>query len=192
VIAKGATVVWLVVVWLVVVESVTPGAVLAGAFVAAVLMVVFRPPTRDEGRVRIRPLALARYVGRFLVDLVHANVLVAWAVIAPARAGVRQGIVAVPVAPMPDSATMVLANAISLTPGTFIVEIRHDPTVFYLHVLQLGSVDEVRRTMWLLQRRLARGLGLDGATATIDGWLALLDAVGTDRAPGPSSGGGER
>lgn len=185
--ARVATFAWLVVVWLVAVEATTVGAAVVGVVVAGAVMAAFRPATRGEGQVRVRPVALAAYVGRFLVDLVHANLQVAYAVLSPTRAGVRQAIVAVPVAPMPDTATMVLANAISLTPGTFIVDIRSESHVFYLHVLRLESVPELLDEMWRLQLRLARGLGLAEAEATLGTWLA-----DPGRAPTVAPWGGER
>lgn len=193
-IARIATFGWLVAVWLVLVESVTPGAFLAAIVVASLLMASFRPPTADVGSVRIRPVGLAVYVVRFLASLVWANVQVAWAVIAPERAGVNRAVIRLPVAEMPDTATMVLANAISLTPGTFILEIRSDPSVFYVHVLQLSSVEDVHHDLWTLQRRLTRALGLATAEATLDAWLAGTEeppAPTGGRTVDPTSGGGE-
>lgn len=181
-IARIATFVWLLAVWLVMLESTTPGAVVMGVMVALALTFLARTTSSDDRgmSIRIRPLHLARYVVSFLWLLVWANLLVAWAVIAPQRAGVNRAVVRVPIATMPDSATMILANAISLTPGTFILEITRDPTLFYVHVLQFTSVPDVLEDLWGLQRRLARALGLDDAVATIDRSREVLHTEGPE------------
>lgn len=185
-IARAATFTWLLGVWLVLLESTTPGAVAVGLGVAGALTFLVRPPGSDDlpQKVRIRPLHLVLYLATFVGLLTWANLLVAWAVIAPRRAGVNRAVVRVPIAPMPDAATMILANAISLTPGTFILEITRDPTIFYVHVLQFSSVPEVLEDLWGLQRRLARALGLDEAVVTIDEWREVLHAEGPEAVTG--------
>jgi multicomponent Na+:H+ antiporter subunit E len=68
-----------------------------------------------------------------------------------------------------DLVITVVANAITLTPGTLTVELRRDPTTLYVHVLHLSDLDEVRRDIRTLQRKVVRAIGSAHA-------LALLDA----------------
>lgn len=179
-IAPVVTWVWLVVVFLALFESVTVGALVGGAVVAGLLMVLF-PSQRGRGQTRVRPLALVRYVVRFVGRLVLANVQVAWAVLAPSRAGLRRGIVAVPVAPSSDAVLSLLAISLSLTPGTSIVDSSDDPPVLYVHVLQLvGSADTVRASVLGLQRELVEALGPADALRDIDRRLAELAAAGRE------------
>jgi multicomponent Na+:H+ antiporter subunit E len=176
VIGRIATWGWLVIVFLALFESVTPAAVVGGAVVAGALMVLF-PPRRSSGGpvTRVRPLALLRAIGRFAVRLVQANAQVAWAVLAPSRAGLRRGIVAVPVAPASDTVLTLLAISISLTPGTSIVDNREDPLVLYVHVLQLASADAVRADVLRMQRGLAEALGPSSTIEDIDRRLRALE-----------------
>lgn len=178
-IAPLVTWAWLVLVFLALFESLTPAAVAGGAVVAGLLVGLFPRRRGGGGPTRVRPLALGRYACRFTARLVLANVQVAWAVVAPSRAGLRRGIVAVPVAPSSDAVLSLLAISLSLTPGTSIIHTEHDPPVLYVHVLQLrGSLDAVRAGVLHMQRELVEALGPASALPDIDRRLAELAAQG--------------
>ena len=49
--------------------------------------------------------------------------------------------------------TTLVANAITLTPGTLTVTAGSDPAVLHVHVLGLGDLDEFRAEILDLQRR---------------------------------------
>jgi multicomponent Na+:H+ antiporter subunit E len=83
---------------------------------------------------------------------------------------VRTGIVAVPVAACSDLVITVVANAITLTPGTLTLEVRREPSTLYVHVLHLRDLDQVRRDIRTLLRMVVRAIGSAEA-------LALLDAA---------------
>lgn len=177
-IVRIGAVVWLTVVWCAVMESVGLGTIVAGALVASVLVLLFPSRSGPIGRVRVRPWAFVVMNVVLLVDLVRANLQVAWAVIAPERAGLRRGIVAVP---LPESSELVLdllLNAVSLTPGTLILEVRRDPVVLYIHVLQLRREADVHRAVLTIQRRMVAGLGPRSALEEIDRRLAALPPDG--------------
>ena len=173
-IVRVGAVVWLTVVWCAVMESVELGTVVAGALVASALVLLFPSRSAPLGRVRVQPLSFLVMNAVLFVDLVRANLQVAWAVIAPERAGLRRGIVAVP---LPESSELVLdflLNAVSLTPGTLILEVRREPTVLYIHVLQLRSEPDVHRAVLTIQRRMVAALGPRSALEEIDRRLAEL------------------
>jgi multicomponent Na+:H+ antiporter subunit E len=58
---------------------------------------------------------------------------------------VTAGIIAVPLGTHSDALTTLIANAISLTPGTLTIESHPDPTTLYVHVLHVAKIDKVRR-----------------------------------------------
>ena len=102
---------------------------------------------------------LARYAAYYTRELVRANVHVAQAVISPGRVEHRRGIIEVPLPPSSRLVTAILANAVSLTPGTSIIEVSDRPPVFHVHVLELDDVDAVRRSIAELHWRLVRAIG---------------------------------
>lgn len=147
-----ALVVWLVAVWVALWGAVTAANILSGIAVAAVLTSVF--PPRGGAQRRVRPLALLRLGGHFAWKLAQANLEVAWEVVTP-WSNVNEGIIAVPIDDAPDGVVALVANAVSLTPGTLTLEVHEDPTVLYVHVLHLRSVEDARAEVQTFYR-LAR------------------------------------
>lgn len=149
---------WLLLVWLALLETVTPGAVVAGLVVATLLTLAF-PGDRDRAGWTLRPLRLLALVGYFLAKLVQANVQVALAVVHPAPERVRRAIVAVPVVSRSRITRALLANAVSLTPGTFIVDIDERGRRIFVHVLDMPTPDVVRRDIHRMERMIVAALG---------------------------------
>ena len=159
---------WLVVVWVALWGDLSVANVLGGVGVAALALAVSRPvPTEDRGR--FRPLAAARFLAWFLWKLVEASAIVAWEVVTP-RNRINEGIVAVPLVGASEAVTTIVANAITLTPGTLTLEIRHlEETVLYVHVLHLRDIEEVRREVRHLEQLVTRAFGTDRAVAAVTG-----------------------
>lgn len=153
---SALTIVWLLLVWLALMESVTPGAIVAGIVVGGVIVVAFPEGARRSSRRTFRAGHAAAYVGWFAFKLVEANVQVAMAVISPRPERLRRAIVAVPVVSRSYTVRALLANAVSLTPGTFIVETDEARSIHYVHFLDVGSIEEARRSVHQLERMIAR------------------------------------
>lgn len=141
---------WLVFVWVALWGDPTWGNAVGGALVAAALLLLF-PDAGPRGGMVIRPLPALRFLGYFVYKLVEANAVVAWEVLTPNNEGVHEGIVAVPVAGASDAVITVLANAISLTPGTLTLEVRDDPPMLFVHVLHLRSIEQTRAEVHRLE-----------------------------------------
>lgn len=85
-----------------------------------------------------------RFSAFFLKELIVANLRVAWHVVTPASF-FKPGIVAVPLEPMSPLEVTLLANVITLTPGSFSVDLSEDCRTLYVHVMDVDDPDEVRR-----------------------------------------------
>lgn len=112
------------------------GALIGGA--AALL-------TRDGRRfspLPIRPLRLVRLAGLFLVELIKSGLRVAAVVLRP-QMKVAPGIVAVPLRLERDFEIALLANLITLTPGTLSVDVSPDKRVLYVHCVDMPDPDAV-------------------------------------------------
>ena len=97
-----------------------------------------------------RPLALRRLrriaslAVLFLWALVVSAVRVAFIVVRPnLKASLRPAIVAFPLTVKSDAEITLLANLITLTPGTLSVDVADDRSVLYVHVLDLVSRDQL-------------------------------------------------
>lgn len=79
----------------------------------------------------------------YLADLILANVRMAYAVIFPSRT-IRPGIVAIPLDAKTDTEIMLVANLISLTPGTFSIDVSTDRRTLYIHEMYIDDVEMLR------------------------------------------------
>ena len=79
------------------------------------------------------------------------------------RLQLRQAVVAVPVRGASDSLLTLLANAISLTPGTLTLEVDRPQSTLYVHVLDVGTghdaVQRVRDDIRRLERLAILAVG---------------------------------
>jgi multicomponent Na+:H+ antiporter subunit E len=158
-----ALVVWLTVLWVGLWGSVTAANVLGGVAVAIGVLAIARTPSRTDARrgVHVRPLAALYFAGYFLVKLVQSNLVLAWEIITP-RNRINTGIVAVRLHGLGDGLVTLVANSITLTPGTLSLEVRVDDDgtrVLYVHVLHLHDVEDVRRDVIHLARLAAEAFG---------------------------------
>jgi multicomponent Na+:H+ antiporter subunit E len=114
--------------WLGLTASLDPAELVAGALVAAVvtLLALDRPPVL--GGVRLTPgapVALLRYLAAFLLALVRANLDMARRVLSPSLP-IRPAVVRVRTELTSELGRLVLANSITLTPGTLTVDVQGD------------------------------------------------------------------
>lgn len=77
----------------------------------------------------------------FLVELLKANYSVLKEVIRPTLK-IQPGIFALPLEVKKDWEIMLLANMITLTPGTLVVDISDDNSVLYIHAMHIDDVHE--------------------------------------------------
>jgi multicomponent Na+:H+ antiporter subunit E len=108
------------------------------------LLLRFARPLGGEGFRRVRLGRVPGFLLFFLKEVVVANLKVAAAVLAPAGR-VRPAIVAVPLALDRDAEIALLANLITLTPGTLSLHVSPDRRVLYVHAISVTSPDELRR-----------------------------------------------
>jgi multicomponent Na+:H+ antiporter subunit E len=178
-------VIWLTIVWCAVIGSMSVGSIVAGAAVGTALVFAFPTPEGALAGTRVRPWALVAMNAHLFVQLVRANLQVAWAVISPSRAGLRRAIVAVPLVPSTDLVLHLLLNAVSLTPGTLILEVRREPAVLYIHLLQFRSEAAIHLEVLRTQRLFVAALGPADALRAIDDRIAVLTDI--ERADTPMS-----
>jgi multicomponent Na+:H+ antiporter subunit E len=135
----------LVVAWAAATGSFSVPNLLFGAMVAGLALLLMRDRVERPGllrRVR-RVLALAWL---FLVELVVSAVRVAVLVARPdMQRHLKPGIVAFPLTVTSDAEITLLANLITLTPGTLSVDVSPDRKVLYVHAISLKDRDALIR-----------------------------------------------
>ena len=152
--------VWLVVMWVLLWGDLNLANVLGGVLLATALVVVFPPAATNDDPMIVRPWAAASFVVWFLWALVVTNVAVAREVLLPtSRSQIRTAVVAVPLRTRSGRLATIVANAITLTPGTLTVDARGRPAVLHVHVLSFTDVDAVLEEVADLERRVVRAFG---------------------------------
>src|SRR5690606_16648610 len=83
------------------------------------------------------------FAGFFISELVKANLRVAWDIVTPTH-HMRPAVIAVPLAAKTEGEIALVANLISLTPGTLSLDVSTDHRVLYIHVMYLDDLEQVR------------------------------------------------
>ena len=169
-------VIWLIVLWALLWGDFGIDNLVAGLVIALIVTVIARP-TGVSGyeAAPFRPWWVLVLCGYFLYLLVVSNLSVAREILRP-RPQLQRAIIAVPLHAGTDGVVTVVANAITLTPGTLTVDVRSgDETtgrqpVLYVHVLQLdreATLDSIYR----IERLAVRAFGTSEQLAAVDAAL---------------------
>ncbi len=142
---------FVLIVWLALWGEVSVVNVASGMLVVAILALLFRPTPREH---TLHPLALVRLLAVFVWRLLSSSATVVLTVLAPTPARLRSGVVGVALSHPSRLVATIVADAISLTPGTLTLEARYagdedgggdategTPPVLYIHVLGLADAD---------------------------------------------------
>jgi multicomponent Na+:H+ antiporter subunit E len=152
----------LVIVWMLLWGVFSWANLISGLIVAAVVLTVFPlPPVAFAGRPH--PLALLHLVSRFVADLVVASVQLA---VLAFRFGhqPRSAIIRVPLRVPSDLILTLTGEAVSLVPGSLIVDTDQASTTLYIHVIGVADRDAVerfRREVYRTEARIVRAIGSD-------------------------------
>ena len=152
--------VWLVVLWLFLWDQVSVLSIVTGLVLALLVTRVFYlPPVELPDRVN--PLGVLLFIVRFIVDLVRASFQVAWMAIDPRRVP-TSSIIAVQLSTKSDLSLTLTALAVSLVPGSLIVEADRQDDILYLHALGTETpedVEKVRAGVLAVEERIVRAIG---------------------------------
>ncbi len=157
---------WLTVVWTALWGSLSAVNLVGGVLVAVVVCLVFPlPPLRMD--LRVRPLRLAWLALHFLGDVVVASIQVAWTTLQLHRTP-RNAVIETDLETSSDFVLTVVAEMVSLVPGSLVVEARRSTHTLFLHVLDArdrAGVEKMRRQVAALERRVALAFGTEPPAA---------------------------
>ena len=150
----------LVVLWMLLWGTISPMSVLSGAVVAVVVTRLFYlPPVELSGR--FNPWWGFLFLVRFAFDIVVGSFSVAYQAFRPR--GLRSNsVVAVDLVTRSDCIMTLTALAISLIPGSLVVEVDRGRSILYLHAINSESekdVEGLRERVLTVERSLVRALG---------------------------------
>jgi multicomponent Na+:H+ antiporter subunit E len=143
----------LALVWTALSREVTPRTFAVGFAVGYLVLVLSHRALRDQGYL-VRLRRMSGFAGFFVKELVAANLKLAGHVLAPS-AGARPGLIAVRLEARTDLEITMVANCITLTPGSLSLELSADRRTLYVHVMFTRDLERLRREIREgLERRL--------------------------------------
>lgn len=80
----------------------------------------------------------------FLKELAVSTYRVAYDILTPTHY-MKPGVIAFPMRAETDAEITLLANVITLTPGTLSLDVSEDHKILYIHAMYVGDPDELRR-----------------------------------------------
>lgn len=129
--------------------------VAAGTFAAGLAVGLAIEAAGRRSRIsRIRPLAALRFLVFYAGQVILSNLRLAWEVVTPWHDEIEEAIVRCPLETSSLPVAILVANAVTFSPGSLTVELAEEPELaLYVHVLQFRSREEAREDIAALEVR---------------------------------------
>ncbi len=137
--------VFLPVVWMALTGTFTLANYALGFVVSAFVLWIARPPGEIAFFVYLERLRRwVAFVLFFLWELTVASLRVVYDILTP-RHRMRPAIIAIPLDLRTDNEITLLANLITLTPGTLSLDISPQKDILYIHAMYVDDIEEFRK-----------------------------------------------
>ncbi|WP_194777843.1 Na+/H+ antiporter subunit E [Pararhodonellum marinum] len=127
-------------IWLALTGNFNFGNFVFGFALAFLIMWVITVNRRENKYFTRLPLSIG-FIFYFIYELIKANLQVAYDVITPSYY-MKPGIIQIPLEAKTDLEITLLANFISLTPGTLSLDVSDDKKVLYVHAMYVRDKDK--------------------------------------------------
>jgi len=126
------------------------------------------PPVTDGAG--FHPVAVLRYLARFVLDLATSSAQVAWEALRPS--GLHSGaIISVPLRTDSDLLLTMITESLCLVPGSLVIDLDRDARTVALHLLSvrdLAAVERQRAEVLATEDRVVRAFGSAADIAALD------------------------
>lgn len=136
----------LLLIWVIANGTLATETIIAGVVISAVIALAFAAFSRVYSVIRWSPKVVIyylMYLGVFLMELVKANLNVMRLVFSPSI-NIKPGIVEIKTKLKSPIGRLALANSITLTPGTLVVDIKQDS--LFIHWIDISATDPTAAT----------------------------------------------
>lgn len=150
----------LVLLWMVLWGQVTVLSLLTGIVVAIIVTRTFYlPPVELSGRINVWYTLV--FLGHFFLDVAVASFTVAFQALSP-RAIPQSSVIGIQLRTRSDLIMTLDAIAMSLVPGSLVVEADRERSILYLHTFATRTPDDVqamREKVLVVEARIVRAIG---------------------------------
>ena len=136
----------LFIIWVIANGTLAYNTLIAGVVISAVIALAFASFARVYSVIRWSPKIIyyyLMYLSVFIIELVKANLNVMSLVFSP-RIDIKPGIVEIKTELKSPIGRLALANSITLTPGTLVVDIKENS--LFIHWINISTTDPVAAT----------------------------------------------
>ncbi|MCT2345410.1 Na+/H+ antiporter subunit E [Niallia taxi] len=134
--------------WMVMTVSFEPAVFLKGYLLGLLIIYIFRNLFTSRFYL-LRIVAVLKLTYIFIRELISSNIAVVKTVLKP-KLDMQPGIFAYPTILEKNWEITLLANLITLTPGTLVIEVSSDNKILYVHALDINdaqeSIDSIKDT----------------------------------------------
>ncbi|MEX2515737.1 MAG: Na+/H+ antiporter subunit E [Gammaproteobacteria bacterium] len=117
-----------------------------------VLALIARMSGEMSGYVHKIP-QVAAFVFFYMGEIIKSNVRVAYEVLSPTHK-MQPGVIGLPLEAESDAAITILANLITMTPGTLSLDVSNDRKMLFIHAMYINDEDTLRKDLKNLERRV--------------------------------------
>ncbi len=161
----GLTVLW-VALW----DDISVANIVSGMVVAVFVVAVVHLDRIERPEPHFHLVLATWYILLLGWQLLLASLRLAWEILTPGH-GTYTGIIAVPMRGGSDDVVTLVANSITLTPGTLTVDVKRDESgaTLYVHGMYTRDVEAVRRDVLKLEALALRAFGSEEDAARVEG-----------------------
>lgn len=130
--------------WIGLTGSVDLTSIITGFLLSSgVLFLVYRSDPRGS-QYFSKPVQVLGFLIYYLEELVRSNIIIAIDILTPQHL-MKPGILAIPLEARTDFEITLLANLISMTPGTLSLDVSEDRKTLFVHAMYIEDADALRR-----------------------------------------------
>lgn len=134
----------LTLVWAALLGSIDFATIATGFFVSYnVLWLVYRSRDGNNNYFSKPPKVIGFFL-YYIKELVKSNLIIAADILTPSH-HMKPGVVAIPIRAKTDFEITLLANLITMTPGTLSLDVSEDRKTLYVHAMYIHDLDALRR-----------------------------------------------
>lgn len=139
--------------WVVLTGNIGGMNLLAGMFFGYLVIAVMQRQVPSLSGYTSRLPRLIRFIFFFFRELIKANLQVAFDILTPVW-HMKPGVIAMPLEAKTEMEITMVANLISLTPGTLSLDVSDDRRVLFIHAMFLDNEQELRDSLKYLEHRV--------------------------------------
>lgn len=139
----------LMLVWGLLNNTIQTSVIITGAIIALIVSSLFCSSCKVFDDIKLTPKAIVNtflFLGVFFIELIKSNLDVIRRVLSPSLP-IKPGIVEVKTSLKSEFARMLLANSITLTPGTLTVDVKDDSFFIHWVYVQDESIEEASKAI---------------------------------------------